>query len=101
MELKQFKIEHIEFCNRFNETIDMYYRCAEYLVQPERTPKELNMYNKFLTKYGENIKEMLIEYKSLTKHEMPSRVVLGGFIIYTPTKVKPGEKFIQLEIKEG
>jgi hypothetical protein len=82
VELKEFKIKHLEFCNEYNEKLDMYYRCGEYLAKKERTEKEIKIYNEYLIKCTQKLSLMLKRYKSLANNEMPSRIVLGGFLLY-------------------
>ena len=80
--VKQFQEEHKDFCNRFNETLDLWYRCGDYLESPERTNEQLDKYLKTLTAYSQTLSLMMIEYEVLAGEKMPNRVILGGFIFY-------------------
>lgn len=82
MELKDFKIKHIDFCNEYNEKLDLYYRCAEFLAQPQRTESEIVKYNEYLIKCTRELSLMMKRYKEFTNKELPSRVILGGFLLY-------------------
>ena len=82
MTIKEFQDEHKEFCNRFNETLDLYYRCGNYIESPERSDAQIDKFLKTLTAYSKSLSLMMLEYEELTGDKMPSRVVLGGFIQY-------------------
>ncbi|HEY5563923.1 MAG TPA: hypothetical protein VIK72_19580 [Clostridiaceae bacterium] len=79
---KEFKIKHKEFCNRYNESLDLYYRCSEYCEDSKRTPQEIDKYTKILSMYSVILSKMLIEYKELNGQELSNRITLGGFIFY-------------------
>jgi len=80
--IKEFKEKHKEFCNRYNEALDLYYRICEYIEEPGRTKEELEKYTKYIVTYTKNLSILLQEYKVLNKKELDNRTTLGGFIIY-------------------
>ena len=82
MTIKEFQETNKDFCNRFNETLDLYYRCGDYIESPERSDAQIDKFLKTLTAYSKTLSEMMLEYETLTGEKMPSRVVLGGFIFY-------------------
>ena len=82
MTIKEFQEQHKDFCNKYNEQLDLYYRCGEYLEMPERTNEQLDKFLKILTLYSEKLSTMMQEYKTITGDEMSNRIVLGGFLIY-------------------
>ena len=82
MGIKEFKENHKEFCDRYNETLDLYYRCAEYLEIEIRTPVEIEKFCKMLPFYAKSLSLMMIEYKTINNKPMTNRLVLGGFIQY-------------------
>ena len=85
MSIKQFQEEHKDFCNKYNEVLDLYYRCGDFVESPERTPKEIDKYCAMLTEYSKKLSLLAVVYKTITDEEMPNRVVLGGFIQYAKT----------------
>ena len=82
MNIKEFQETHKDFCNRYNEALDLYYRVCEFIEQPERTVEEMEKYSKYIVIYTKNLSELLQEYKVLNKKEMDNRTTLGGFIQY-------------------
>lgn len=82
MAIKEFQLEHKNFCYRYNEMLDLYYRCSDYIENVGRTKKEIEKYLKMLVLYTNKLSILMQEYKSITKEELPNRLVLGGFIFY-------------------
>jgi len=82
MSIKEFKELHKDFCNKYNEILDLYYRCSEYLETGIRTEAEIEKFCKMLITYSKSLSNMMGEYKVLTKKEMDNRTILGGFIQY-------------------
>ena len=82
MSEKDFKIKHKDFCNKYNEILDLYYRCSEYLENGIRTKEEIEKYCNMLIKYSQSLSLMMIEYEGINKKCMDNRTVLGGFIQY-------------------
>ena len=82
MTIKEFQEEHKEFCNRFNETLDLYYRCGDYIESPERSDEQIDKFLKTLAAYSKSLSLMMLEYETLAGEKMPNRVILGGFIFY-------------------
>ena len=82
MSIKEFRLEHKDFCNKYNEILELYYRVCEYIEQPERTKQEMEKYSKYIVTYSQSLSNMMIEYKTINKKEMDNRTILGGFIQY-------------------
>ena len=82
MSIKEFRLKHKDFCNKYNEILDLYYRCSEYLESGIRTEIEIDKYCKILILYSKSLSNMIAEYKVLNKKEMDNRTALGGFIQY-------------------
>ncbi|MGV8982130.1 hypothetical protein [Clostridium sp.] len=82
MTIKEFQEVHKDFCNKYNEVLDLYYRCGEYVESPERTTKEIDKYLKIMTSYTKTLSIMMMEYKELTGEELSNRIILGGFLQY-------------------
>jgi len=80
--IKEFQENNKGFCNKYNEILDLYYRCGEYIESPERTKEQIDKFLKTLTAYTKSLSLMMQEYKSISNEEMPNRVILGGFIQY-------------------
>ena len=80
LSIKDFQIEHKDFCNRYNEALSLYYRVCEYIEDPIRTKEEIEKYTKYIVTYTKTLSELLQEYKVLNKKELSNRTTLGGFI---------------------
>lgn len=86
MTIKKFKEDNKDFCNKYNETLDLYYRCSLYIEKPERTAAEVDKYCKMLMFYAKTLSLMMIEYRTITGEELSDRQTLGGFIQYETVK---------------
>jgi len=82
MDIKQFRLKHKDFCNKYNEILDLYYRVCDYIEEPERTKEEMEKYSKYIASYAQSLSNMMIEYTTINKKEMDNRTILGGFIQY-------------------
>ena len=82
MTIKEFQTDHKEFCNKFNEKLDLYYRCGEYIESPERTQEQIDKYLKTMIAYTKDLSLMMVEYKEITGEELSNRIILGGFLQY-------------------
>ena len=82
MTIKEFQEQHKGFCNKYNEQLDLFYRCSEFIEAQGRTDKEIDKFCKMLNVYSEKISLMIIEYKTITGEELSKRITLGGFLIY-------------------
>jgi len=82
MTIKEFQTDHKEFCNKFNEKLDLYYRCGEYIENPERTQEQIDKYLETIIAYTKDLSLLMAEYKDITGEELSNRIVLGGFLQY-------------------
>ena len=82
MTIKEFQTDHKDFCNKFNEKLDLYYRCGEYIESPGRTAEQIDKFLKKLVTYTKDLSLLMAEYKDITGEELSNRIVLGGFLQY-------------------
>lgn len=82
MNIRDFVLNHREFCNRYNIALELFYRCSCYIEEPIRTDIEIEKYSNFLMTYSKNLSLLRLEYKRITGDELDDRQTLGGFILY-------------------
>ncbi|WP_061306783.1 hypothetical protein [Clostridium botulinum] len=82
VDIKKFKHEHRDFCNKYNKMLDLYYRGVSYLEGEGINDNEIKKYIPRVTNYTKELSVLLYEFKKITGENMPDRILEGGFILY-------------------
>ncbi|HID0795984.1 TPA: hypothetical protein ACXDAB_003421 [Clostridium botulinum] len=82
VDIKKFKHEHRDFCNKYNKMLDLYYRGVSYLEGENINDNEIKKYIPRVTNYTKELSYMLAQFRKITGEDMPDRILSGGFILY-------------------
>lgn len=86
VDIKKFKHEYRDFCNKYNKMLDLYYRGVSYLEDENINDNEIKKYIPMVTNYTKELSVLLYEFKKITGEDMPDRILEGGFILYDDMK---------------
>ncbi|NEZ47831.1 hypothetical protein FDF74_11625 [Clostridium niameyense] len=82
VDIKKFKHENRDFCNKFNKMLDLYYRGISYLESKTINETDINKYIPVVVNYTRELSAYMQKFKEITGEDMPNRIIYGGFIIY-------------------